>query len=139
MPVHRREPLSEEQRVTLHNQALASLRELQRELGTTDAPRRYLTPIRNRDRLHRFLDQLMRSGEDVPPWLYHHGPLYPGALRNRKTGHPVDAVSLANLLGKVTESRQLFDAGNDAPPRSTTPRRPVRTHKPPRRLSLLHD
>lgn len=74
MPRRRREPLTEEQRVTLHEQALAGLRnlqhELERPLRMRNAPLQYLTPVRNRDRLNRCLDLLQRSGEDVPPWRW---------------------------------------------------------------------
>ena len=97
----------------LREQALADLRELQRTLemarGTWEAPQRYLTSVRNRDRLNHSLDLLQQAGEDVPPWLYKCGPLYPGALMNRTTGRPMDAVSLASVLGKITEARELFD------------------------------
>ena len=106
--------LTEEQRLWLRHQALGDLRDLQRtlemSLGTWEAPRRYLTSVHNRNRLNRSLDLLQQAGEDVPSWLYKQGPLYPAALRNTKTGRIVDAVSLASLLGKITEARELFDA-----------------------------
>ncbi len=58
----------------LREQALADLRETQRTLemarGTWEAPQRYLTSVRNRDRLNHSLDLLQQAGEDVPPWLY---------------------------------------------------------------------
>ena len=120
MPRRRRERLTEEQRVVLRAQAIAGLRDLQRDLERSpkrcsNAPR-YLTPVGNRDRLNRCLDLLQRAGEDVPPWLYKRGPVYPGALRNAKTGLPLDTVSLASLLGKVMEARDLFDAETDGNP-----------------------
>lgn len=116
MPQRSRECLTEEQRLRLRHQALADLgvlQQLETALGTWQAPRRYLTSVRNRDRLNCSLDLLTRAGEDVPLWLYKRGPLYPGALRNTKTGRFVDAVSLASVLGKITEARELFDAGTD--------------------------
>ena len=113
IPRYRREPLTDEQRVALREQALVGLRHLQRDLERSlrmrnDAPR-YLTRIGNRDRLNHSLDLLTRAGEAVPPWLYKRGPVYPGALRAPRAGHPVDAVSLASLLGKTREARDLFD------------------------------
>ena|SRR5829696_1506044 len=93
-----RELLTEERRLQLRHQALGDLRDLQRKLetsfGTWEAPRRYLTSVHTRNRLNHSLDLLHQAGEVVPPWLYKQGPLYPGALRNSKTGRPVDAVSL---------------------------------------------
>ena len=111
--------LTEEQRLRLRHQALGDLRDLQRKLetsfGTWEAPRRYLTSVHTRNRLNHSLDLLHQAGEEVSPWLYKQAPLYPGALMNSKTGRPVDAVSLASVLGKITEARALFDvaAGSD--------------------------
>jgi hypothetical protein len=34
---------------------------------------------------------------------------------NSKTGRPVDAVSLASVLGKITQARALFDPETTAP------------------------
>ena len=113
MPRRHREPFTEEQRGMLRAQALANLHELQRKLERSlkrrDPAPRYLTSVRNRNRLNHSLDLLQQAGEEVPPWLYHHGPLYPGALRGTRTGRPLDAVSLASLLGKIREARELFD------------------------------
>src|SRR5829696_6736970 len=117
-----RELLTEEQRLQLRHQALGDLRDLQRKLetsfGTWEARRRYLTSVHNRNRLNHSLDLLHQAGEEVPPWLYKQGPLYPGALRNSKTGRPVDAVSLARVLDKITDARELFDVAADADPRT---------------------
>jgi hypothetical protein len=120
MPRRSREPLTEEQRFATRHQALAGLRELQQDLERSlkrrnNAPR-YLTAVGNRDRLNRVLDTLQRAGKDVPPWLYHRGPLYPGALRSTRTGRPVDAISLASVLGKTREARALFDPETAGPP-----------------------
>ena len=113
MPRPSHQPLTQEQRLARRNQALAGLRDLQRalerSLGARSASPRYLTPIHNRDRLNRALDLLKQAEEDVPPWLYHRGPIYPGALRSTRTERPLDAVSLASVLGKTMEARELFD------------------------------
>jgi hypothetical protein len=120
MPRRSHEPLTEDQRGALHDQALAGLRQLQRELETSlarrNAPSPYLTPIHNRDRLNRALALLQRAGEEVPPWLYKHGPVYPGALRSPRAGCPLDAVSLASVLGKILEARDRFDPETDGRP-----------------------
>ena len=121
-----RKLLTEEQRLVVRHQALADLYVLQwtleMSLGTWEAPRRYLTSVRNRSRLNRSLDLLQQAGEDVPRWLYQQGPLYPGALRNSKTGRPIGAFSLASLLGTITEVRQLFNADLEAaPPQRESP------------------
>jgi len=86
--------------------------------GTKDGgfPTAVSHPVRNRDRLNRCLDRLPRAGEDVPPWLDKHGPVDPGALRSRRTGDPVDAISLASLCGKTREARDLFDREPPAVP-----------------------
>ena len=126
MPRRRHAPLTDEQRVALRGQALAGLhalhRDLERSLGRRNRAPMYLTPIRNRNRLNRALDLLKRAGEEVPPWLYHRGPVYPGALRGPRTARPVDAVSLAGLLGKTREARDLFDAETEGvPPHPDSP------------------
>jgi hypothetical protein len=114
MPDRPSEPLTEAQRLRLREQALTGLRELQQTLELSrqrpNAPPRYLTPVAHRDRLNRALDLLRQAGEEVPPGLYQRGPVYSGTFTNTKTGRLVDGVSLAGILAKITEARDLFAA-----------------------------
>jgi hypothetical protein len=78
--------------------------------------------VAHRTRLNHCLDLLRHAGEEVPLELYQRGPVYPGAFVSTKTGRPVDGVSLAGLLAKITEARERFDPETEGvPPEPESP------------------